>query len=204
MILYGRNLSPFTRRVAIWCALQGRGLERRELPVAGEAFEEILAHNPVGRVPILILDDGTHLIETSAICDWLDDTAPDGARLVPPTGQARRDCLQRIALANAVTEKAVAMVYEKNRRPDALHWREWQDRLARQIRGGLAALEERTGDGFAGGDRPDGGDIAFVLAHDFLAVTNAWLLEPGRPRLAALAKRAAQIPAFADTLPVAA
>lgn len=204
MILYGRNLSPFTRRVAIWCALQDRAVERRELPVVGEAFEEIARHNPVARVPILILDDGTHLIESFAICDWLDDTAPAEKRLVPATGEARRDCMQRIALANSVTEKAVAMVYEKNRRPEDLHWRDWQDRLARQVRGGLAAIEQGVGEHFAGGERPDGGDIAMVLAHDFIAGTNPWLLDPPCPRLTALAQRAAQTPPFADTIPVAA
>ena len=47
MILYGRNLSPFRRRVAIWCALQGRQLERRELMVAGLDFEAITATKPV-------------------------------------------------------------------------------------------------------------------------------------------------------------
>ena len=47
MILYGRNLSPFRRRVAIWCALQGRKVEWRELMVAGPDFEEIKATEPV-------------------------------------------------------------------------------------------------------------------------------------------------------------
>jgi glutathione S-transferase len=45
MILYGRNLSPYARRVAIWCALQGRDIERRELMVAGPDFEEIKARS---------------------------------------------------------------------------------------------------------------------------------------------------------------
>ena len=91
MILYGRNLSPFARRVAIWCALQGRKLERREISVAGTDFDEIKAHHPVARVPILILDDGTHLIETFAICDYLDETAPNGTRLIPDSGAARME-----------------------------------------------------------------------------------------------------------------
>ena len=89
MILYGRNLSPFTRRVAIWCAMQGRQIERRELMVAGPDFDEIKAHSPVVRVPILVLDDGAHLIESFAICDYLDETAPNGTRLVPASGAAR-------------------------------------------------------------------------------------------------------------------
>lgn len=205
MILYGRNLSPFARRVAIWCALQGRAIERREIPVAGEAFEEIKRYNPVGRVPVLVLDDGTPLIETFAICDWLEETALEARRLLPQGGKLRRECLQVIALANSVSEKAVAMVYERNRRPEGLHWPEWQDRVAGQIRGGLAALDVGIPqEGFYGGDGPNGADIAAVCAYDFIAEMNPWLLEPGYPRLGALAARARRLDAFASTMPVAA
>ncbi len=208
MILYGRNLSPFTRRVAIWCALQGREIERRELMVAGADFEEIKAHNPVARVPILILDDGTHLIETFAICDYLDETAPNGSRLVPERGAARMACLRRLAVANSTAEKAVAMVYERNRRPEEFHWRDWQARIAGQVQGGLAELDRVVpgpgeNAGWSGADGPDGGDIAAIIAYQFVETTNPWLLEPGYPRLAALAERGMAIDAVAATKPAA-
>lgn len=204
MILYGRNLSPFARRVAIWCALQGRALERRELSVMGEDFEKIRAVNPVGRVPVLVLDDGTALIETFAICDWLDETAAPGRRLVPERGAERRECLQRIALANSVAEKAVAMVYERNRRPEELHWKPWQERIAGQVRGGLAELEARVpAEGWSGSRGPDGGDVAAICAWQFIEAMNPWLLEPGCPRLTALAQRGMAIEAVAATKPAA-
>lgn len=204
MILYGRNLSPFTRRVAIWCALQGRPIERREISVAGADFEEIKTHNPVARVPILVLDDGTHLIESFAICDYLDETAPAGKRLIPEGGPARMDCLQRVALAQATTEKAVAMVYERNRRPDEFHWRDWQQRVAGQVQGGLAALDAAVpAEGWSGASGPDGGDIAAVCTFQFVEATNPWLLEPGYPRLKALTGRGMEIEAIAKTKPPA-
>lgn len=204
MILYGRNLSPFTRRVAIWCALQGRKVERRELMVAGADFEEIKAHNPVARVPILILDDGTHLIETFAICDYLDETAPNGTRLVPERGAARMACLRRLAVANSTAEKAVAMVYERNRRPEEFHWRDWQARVAGQVQGGLAELDRVVpGEGWSGADGPDGGDIAAIIAAQFVEATNPWLLEPGYPRLAEFTGRGMEVEAIAETKPVA-
>ena len=208
MILYGRNLSPFTRRVAIWCTLQGRAVERRELMVAGADFEEIKAHNPVARVPILILDDGTHLIESFAICDYLDETAPNGTRLVPESGVARMACLRRLAVANSTAEKAVALVYDKNRRPEEFHWPDWQARLVGQIKGGLAELDRsvpgpEANEGWSGADGPDGGDIAAIIAYQFVEVTNPWLLEPGYPRLAALAERGMAVAAIAATKPEA-
>ncbi len=207
MILYGRNLSPFTRRVAVWCALQGRQIERRELTVAGPDFDEIKEHNPVARVPILVLDDGTHLIESFAICDYLDETAPNGTRLVPENGAARMECLRRVAVAQSSAEKAVAMVYERNRRPEELHWREWLARIAGQVQGGLAELDRvapgaGADGGWSGEAGPDGGDIAAIIAYQFVEVTNPWLLEPGYPRLAALAGRGMNVEAIAATMPV--
>ena len=202
MILYGRDLSPFVRRIAIWCALQGRELERRPLMVQGPDFETLKGVNPLGRVPVLQLEDGATLIETFAICDWLEETAPEAARMLPPSGIPRRDALQELAYANSVAEKGVALVYDKNRRPEELHWEDWKARLQDQIRGGLLALEAHCPeDGWlAGRDRPMAGDVGFVCAHDFIAATNPDLLE-GLPKLAALAARSNAMEAFGATKP---
>lgn len=203
MILYGRDLSPFTRRVAIWLTLQGRSFERRPLMVQGEDFETLKQISPQGRVPILQLDDGPALIESWAICDWLEDSAPEGARLLPATGIARRDMMQELAHASSVAEKGVALVYDKNRRPEHLHWSDWQDRLEGQIVGGLRAMEAHCPEEgwLSGGDAPMAGDIGFVTAYDFIGASNPHLLEIGVPKLAALAAQANAMPAFGDTKP---
>ncbi len=204
MILYGRNLSPFVRRIAIWCALQDREVERRELMVTGDDFEVVKQKNPVARVPVLELQDGTQLIETFAICDWLEDTATEGKRLLPETGAPRRDALQRLAVANSTAEKAVALVYDRNRRPEQFHWKDWQDRLAGQIKGGIAAMEANApAEGWHGGDAPDGSDAAIVSTYQFVEATNDWLLEPACPRLAAFCERAMDSAAFAASKPQA-
>lgn len=202
MILYGRDLSPFARRVAIWCALQERELERRPLTVAGEDFDKLKAINPVGRVPILVPEDGEPLIETAAIIDWLEETAPADRRLIPGGGPERRKVMQGMAFGNSVVEKGVALVYEKNRRPEEFQWPEWRARIEGQIAGGLEALEARIPEsGWMGGANPDGADVCAAIAHDFLAVTNPHVLEGGYPRLKALAARAAEHPAFAASKP---
>jgi glutathione S-transferase len=202
MRLYGRNLSPYARRVAIWCALQGRPLERVEESALDPAFQDRLREeNPGRRVPVLVLDDGTRLIESFAICDWLDETARDGRRLVPASGLPRRDCLQRIALAHQTTEKVVAMMYEKNRRPEPLHWADWQDRIAGQVRDGFAALERGAPAAFHGGDAPDGSDIAIVCAVQQADVTNPWLADTAGPGLKDLCARAMELAPFRETYP---
>lgn len=203
MILYGRNLSPFTRRVAIWAALQGRSMERRQLNPM-EDFEELKSLSPLGRPPILELDDGERLIESSAICDHLEDSASADARLVPSTGPDRRAAMRTIAIAHGVLEKGVSLVYEKNRRPAELHWSRWIERVEGQLRAGLAALEAASpADGFFGGAKPDGRDVVATVAFDFLRATNGYLLETGVDRLAALAARCDARPEFSDSVPTA-
>ena len=202
MILYGRDLSPFVRRIAIWCALQGREVERRPITVAGEDFATVRSLNPVARVPVLELDDGTRLIDSYAIGDWLDETAPNGVRLVPAAGLARREALQRLAVAAGTAEKAVALVYERNRRPEQLHWKEWQQRVVGQVQGGLAALDAGLpAEGWSGDGGPDAGDVAGVIAYQFVEATNPWVLEPGYPRLAGLVRRAMELREIAASKP---
>lgn len=202
MILYGRDLSPFVRRIAIWCEMQGRKVERRPIMVTGDDFATLKTLNPVGRVPVLELDDGTRLIESYAIGDWLDETSPNGVRLVPVSGEARRDALQRLALAAGVAEKAVSLVYERNRRPENFHWKEWQQRVVGQVQGGLSAMDAALPEaGWSGGDRPDAGDVSAVIAYQFVEATNPWVLEPGYPRLAAFVARAMELPEVSASKP---
>lgn len=202
MILYGRMLSPFVRRVAIWLTLQGREFSLKELaatdPNDAEAMQKV---HPGLRVPALEVDDGAILIETHMICDWLDDSMPK-KRLIPATGTARRDCLQRVGLANATVEKVVALVYEKNRRPEEFHWKDWQNRVINQVTGGLTAMEASAPEaGFFGGDAPDAADIATVITYQMAEKTNPFLLDTGYPKLKALTDRALEIDAFASTRP---
>ncbi|MBB5515880.1 glutathione S-transferase [Rubricella aquisinus] len=205
MILYGRDLSPFARRVAIWCDLQDRPVERRKIMVSGPEWEELKAVNPVGRVPALVLDDGTVLTESFAIIDWLEETAPAHQRLLPESGVARRAALQIVAMAHSTSEKAVALVYERIRRPEELHWGDWIARVEGQITAGLAELEAHCpAEGwFFGAGGPNGADISAVIAYDLVNAVHGHLLKPGYPKLAALSAMANDIPAFAKSRPAA-
>ena len=200
MILYGRNRSPYARRVAIWMRLQGRDFEQRPVIVAEEAA--LMGRlNPIGRVPVLELEDGTRLLESWAICDWLDEDMPE-RRLVPASGPTRREALQRIALAQGTTDKVVALVYDQTRRPAQFHYAPWIERIEGQVRDGLAAMDAAAPEaGFFGGDAPDGSDVATVCAYEMAAHMHAALVGDGFRRLAAHAARAGDLTAFADTRP---
>src|SRR5262245_5150022 len=122
MILYGRYFSPFVRRVGTWMMLQDRAFEHISSPPRGAGSEALAEINPMLRIPALRLDDGTVLIESFTIIDWLEDSAPPHRRLLPVSGEDRRRRLQGVALANTLAEKTVALSAECLRRPKELHW----------------------------------------------------------------------------------
>lgn len=201
MIVYARFLSPYGRRIMVWLALQNRPFTHQPLSPMDD-FAALQRLNPVGRAPVLELEDGTRLVESFAIMDYLETTATPEARLMPMENPARRDAFQRLAHGHAAAEKAVALVYDKNRRPPEFHWPAWQERLAGQIQGVVGAIEAALpAEGYWGGDRPMGPDIAAVIAYDFIETTNPALLEPGYPKLRALSARANALAAFETTHP---
>jgi glutathione S-transferase len=97
MILVGQYDSPYTRRVAVTLGILGFQFEHDRRSVFGD-FESMRTVNPLGRVPSLILPDGTALIDSAAILDWLDQTVGPSRALLPPDGAARQQALQRLAL----------------------------------------------------------------------------------------------------------
>lgn len=203
MILYGRDMSPFARRVAIWCSLQGRAVERRQLMVAGPDWELVKAVNPLGRVPALVLDDGEILVETAAIIDYLEESATEDQRLIPAHGAARRAVLQDIAYATATSEKIVSLVYDKLRRPPELHYAAWIERLEGQIISGLQVMNARVPivGWMSGTDRPGGGDIATVIAAEMARIVFPDVNAGPLPHLDRLIAQSEGIACFVETRP---
>ena len=114
MKLIGPWFSPFTRRVGISLNLLEIAYEHMPLHAFNQKAE-VKSINPMGKVPVLILDDGTNLIDSSAIADYLDEWVGADRALIPKSGGPRQQVLQTVARALAVIEKASAVYYEKNR-----------------------------------------------------------------------------------------
>lgn len=114
MILIGRNVSPFVRRVASVMRLLEIDFEQRFLATA-DSIEDIAKFNPLGRVPSLVLDDSEILIDSSAIIDYLLELKDQNGDLLPKTGSERRSVLRTVAIAHGVMEKGVASSYEQTR-----------------------------------------------------------------------------------------
>jgi glutathione S-transferase len=115
LCLIGHYDSPFVRRVGVSLHILGMPFERQLLSVFSNAGE-LRAYNPVGRVPALVLEDGEVLVDSAAILDHLDEVAGPERALMPASGAARRDAMQKIVLATGINDKAVAITYERRHR----------------------------------------------------------------------------------------
>ncbi len=98
MQLIGSYLSPFVRRVAISMNVLGLPYEQNSILVFANP-DEIKVHNPLIRVPTMVLDDGEVLVESYAILDYLDELAGKAKQLIPPDGPERRRVMKDTAVA---------------------------------------------------------------------------------------------------------
>lgn len=199
MKLIGRNLSPYSRRVAVAMTLLDVPHSREYLSVTADP-ERGLELNPVGRVPVLELDNGERLIESAAILDYLMELAGPAKSLIPAHGKARRDCIQLMAIGSGVLDKAVNAIYEVRRRPAEKVHEPWRQHLLRQAAGGLAALDARAAarpDQWMLGEPLTLADVTAAVTVTFLRVMVPELVTDGLyPALYKLTGKAEAMPAF--------
>lgn len=163
MILIGQYDSPFVRRVAIAMTLYGMPFEHRPWSTFGEG-DLIAPYNPLRRVPTLVRDDGSVIIESAYILDWIDEQKGEGA-LIAKSGPDRQRALYYIALTTGFSDKCVALFYEK-----VLHKvtsEIWLTRLQTQIGAVLDRLEAVRVEAISPwllGDRLGHADIALGCA----------------------------------------
>ncbi|WP_179403320.1 glutathione S-transferase family protein [Burkholderia guangdongensis] len=207
MKLIGMLDSPFVRRVAISAKLLGLPFEHEQLSVFRHV-DAVKAINPVVKAPTLVTGDGTMLIDSSLIADYLDRLVAPDARLLPEALDARVRALALIGLALAAMEKTVQVVYEYGLRPEDKRHQPWLDRVLDQLGAAYGELEKRIAGvpgWLLGGERPTQADVTVAVAWrftQFMAATYADLarIDPARyPALAAHSARAEALPAFVET-----
>ncbi|MEM6573159.1 MAG: glutathione S-transferase family protein [Pseudomonadota bacterium] len=118
MKLIGGSQSPFVRRIAMVLEALGLGYDQ-EVVRTDQDGERIRRYNPVGRVPVLVLDDERVIIDSHAILDYLERRGP-ATPLFPQEEALRMRVLFADSVALAGMEKLVLWFYEKHRRDPAL------------------------------------------------------------------------------------
>jgi glutathione S-transferase len=167
MILIGQYDSPFVRRVAVTLHCYEIPFGRRVLSVFTD-FDVMLTINPLGKVPVLLLDDGERLFDSRAILDYLDSLAAPDRRLVPSAEPRRREVLRIDAVATGVAEKLYERGYEFARRDPAKRDPEIVARVERQIDSALSWLEKLVPSPWLLGDQMSRADITTAIAFTYM------------------------------------
>lgn len=202
MILRFSPSSPFVRKVRIAAALLGFDseitLERADTTDPNDSLRKT---NPLGKIPALIIEDGSALYDSRVILDYLDERA-GGDKIVPRQGAKRLAALRLQALCDGILDASVLTVYEGRFRKPEMHEAKWLDLQAGKIARALAALEAAPPPFDAGQAMPDVGQIALACALGYRDFRFAGSWRSDHPRLVAwLDTFAARVPAFGATKP---
>lgn len=199
MKLIGLFDSPYVRRVAISMRLQGFAFEHTALSVFRHK-EQMRQINPLLKVPLLVLDSGEKLMESSFILDYLDGEVDDGRKLMPAAGPARRQVQQQCAIALVGTEKAIQIYYDTQLRPKEFSYAPWVERCTEQMHDAFAAMEAEPVSGLLSGAPINQADITRAVALAFSRYALPAEFPAGRyPRLDQLSAHCESLPAFVQT-----
>ena len=165
-LLYAQA-SPFVRKVMA-CAIELGLADRIELLACAahpvDRDPQVVARNPLGKIPTLTTDDGLVLYDSRVICEYLDRL--DGRhRLFPGEGAARWRALREQALADGRLDAAVLLRYEQVVREEAARSPRWIAGQRAKVESALAEIERAAADF---GDRVDIGTIATACALGYL------------------------------------
>ncbi|KAA0700796.1 glutathione S-transferase family protein [Neorhizobium sp. P12A] len=198
MRLIGMLDSPYVRRVAISLTAVGIPFEHEPLSVF-RTYKEFEAINPVVKAPTLVLDDGTVLMESSLILEYIERLAPQERRLTPSETADFARAQRIVGLALTACEKSVQIVYEHHLRPSEKLHEPWLDRVKGQLLAAYGLLEKEigTGETWLFGDRPLQADISVGVAWYFTQDMCSGVVDPAAyPALAQFSRRAEALDAF--------
>jgi len=198
MILRTSPASPFGRKCKISALILGL-MDKIEIKRADtmDPEDSMRRENPLGKIPILILDDGARIYDSRVICEYLDALA-GGGKLFPP-GDSRWPALTLQALGDGITDAAILEVYEKRYRPEDIRHPDWVNYQHEKVRRGLGWLEANI-PGTRG--EPDIGDISLACALGYLDFRFEGAWRNAHPNLVQwLEGFAERVPAFGESTP---
>ncbi len=201
MKLIGSNTSPYVRKVRVVMAEKKLDYSFA-LENVWSADTRIHQSNPLGKVPCLLMEDGSALYDSRVIAEYLDTLTPV-CKLLPPNGRDRADVKVWEALADGVLDAAVLVRLEKTLRPQEQQSQQWMARQLGKVRAGLQVMSDKLGENaFCMGKNYSLADVAVGCALGWLTFRFPDIDWRGaHPNLARLHDKLAERASFKDTVP---
>ncbi len=201
MKLLYQTHSPYARKVLV--AAHETGLQHRLQVIHHDTSptrrnDEVFALNPLGKVPVLVVDDTLVLFDSSVICEYLD-TLHARTPLIPRDPHARLLALRRQALATGMADAGIVARWEAERRPESLRWPSMLHGQLEKIAAACDVLEREIGEQPCISDALDIGDIAAAATLSWIDFRNVYDFATGRPHLAAWYERFSTRPSMRAT-----
>jgi glutathione S-transferase len=193
--------SPYARKVRIVAAEKRIAMDL-QIVVLADPDCPVFSHNPLGKIPVLIMDDGESLYDSSVIVDYLDQRTPV-SHLIPQDSKSKFQVKRWESLADGVCDAGVAVMIEQ-RRPENLQDGSWIKKQWNKVELGLKALNDNLGSNkFCVGEAFSLADIALVCVLGYLdfRFCNKLDLDDHYPNLARLNNALASRPSIAETIP---
>ena len=200
MHLIGSPTSPYVRKVRVYLEETGAACEFAPVD-AWQPNAALLAAAPLGKVPVLVRDEGSPLFDSLLVIEYLDRTLPEARRLIPAAGEPRWDVLRWQALAHGLIDATVMRLLDL-RRPEALRSREVQAREEVRIARSLDSIDKDVaGRQWLCLDHLTLADVVLGVALQYIDFRYPHDWRTARPALAQWAARMTSRPSFAKTLP---
>lgn len=195
-VVYYSPASPYSAKVrlaAAWCNIPVEA----KLVDTGAEPAELLAANPLGKIPVFITDDGKSIYDSRAITQYLNRIS--GGALYPRNADKRLESEMLEALADGICDCLLAHVYERRMRPEEKIHQPWLDK---QWSKATRALDLLAANPPKLTKKANGGQIALRAALGYLALRFDGQWEKGRSKLTRWAKRFDErFPELAELLP---
>jgi glutathione S-transferase len=201
MKLIGSFTSAYVRKARV--VLAEKKLDYQfELENVWSAETKIASSNPLGKVPCLVMEDGSTMYDSRVIAEYLDTLTPV-CKLLPQNSRDRANVKVWEALADGVLDAAVLAYLERTWRPAEQQSQAWFDRQMGKVHGGLAVMAENLG------EQPFCMGIHYTLADVAVGCTLGWLAfrfpdiawRDTHPNLARLFDKLSERQSFKDTVP---
>lgn len=195
VILYSRP-SPYSAKIrmaAQWCSIDA---EARIVDTSAQPAE-LIAANPLGKIPVFIGDDGNAVFDSRVITQHFNRMS--GGALFPRKAERRLQVERLEALADGLNDVLVAYVYELRKRPEEKVHQPWLDAQWEKATRALDHLEAALP---RLGKKADAGQIALRAALGYLALRFEGRWERGRPKLQRWVRRFDErFPELAELVP---